>query len=154
MTHARRLVLVVVTTLAAVLIVGGTALVALDAQSRASAASGVVNELREFYAEQEGYDVGEPARLTRIVIADSLANDGPTPRLFTDEQADYRDARYGAFGGIFTYLPLQRPWAPRLVVIPIAAGAVIAVVMLLTRAAAWTPNTRRPRSRNEPNPSP
>jgi NhaP-type Na+/H+ or K+/H+ antiporter len=153
MTRARRLVLVVVTTLAAALLVGGSALVAVDAQARAAAASGVVSELREFYAEQEGYDVGEPARLTRIVVADSLANDGPTPRLFTDEQADYRDARYGAFGGIFTYLPLQRPWAPRLVVVPIAAGAVIAVVLLLTRAAAWTPTARSPRSRNQPTPS-
>jgi hypothetical protein len=135
-----------VASLAAVLLLGGGALVVVDAQSRAAAANGVVTELREFYSEQEGYDVGEPARLARLVIADSLANDGPTPVLFTNQQADYRDARYGAFGGIFTYLPLQRPWAPRLVVVPIAAGAALGVVVLLLQAAAWSPRPRRERS--------
>ncbi|RWZ68120.1 hypothetical protein ELQ92_02445 [Labedella populi] len=141
MSRVRPLVAIVVASLAAVLLVGGGALVIADANARAVAAKGVVEELREFYAEQEGYDIGEPARLARLVLADSLANDGPTPVLFTDEQADYRDARYGAFGGIFTYLPLQRPWAPRLITVPIAAGAVIGVVFLLTRAATWSPRS-------------
>jgi hypothetical protein len=135
-----------VASLAGVLLLGGAALVAADAQSRAAAANGVVSELREFYSDEEGYDVGEPSRLARLVIADSLANDGPTPVLFTDQQADYRDARYGAFGGIFTYLPLQRPWAPRIVVVPIAAGAALGVVVLLLQAAAWSPPPRRERS--------
>lgn len=146
MTRARRFVTIAMTTLAAVLLVGGGALVAVDAQARAAAAESVVTELREFYSEQEGYDVGEPRRLARLVIADSLANDGPTPVLFTDVQADYRDARYGAFGGIFTYLPLQRPWAPRLITLPIAAGAVLGVALLLARAAAWSP---RPHARRD-----
>jgi hypothetical protein len=145
-SRARRIVLIAVASLAAVLLLGGGAIVVVDAQSRAAAANGVVTELREFYSEQEGYDVGEPARLARLVIADSLANDGPTPVLFTNQQADYRDARYGAFGGIFTYLPLQRPWAPRLVVVPIAAGAALGVVVLLLQAAAWSPRPRRERS--------
>ncbi|RWZ52869.1 hypothetical protein ELQ90_02715 [Labedella phragmitis] len=144
--RSRRIVLLVVASLAVVLLLGGAALVATDARSRAAAATGVVDELREFYSGQEGYDVGEPARLARLVMADSLANDGPTPVLFTDQEADYRDARYGAFGGIFTYLPLQRPWAPRLVIVPIAAGAALGVLVVLLQAAAWSPRPRRERS--------
>lgn len=149
MTRARRIVLVVVASLAAVLLVGGGALVVADAQARAAAANRVASEVREFYAGQEGYDVVEPGQVARSVIADSLANDGPMPVLFTSEQADYLGARYGAFGGFFTYLPLQRPWAPRLVVVPLALGAVLGVVLLLSRAAAWSPAKRNPSSRDE-----
>jgi hypothetical protein len=143
-TRARRRFVRVLGALGIVLMLGGGLGVALDANARAADASAVVEELTAYYEDEEGYELGAQASVERSIIVDSIANDGPKPQLFTDSRQDYAQANYGAFGGIFSYIPLQRPWAPRLLTTPVAVGAVLLATALLIVAAGWTPRRRDP----------
>ncbi|PSL38280.1 hypothetical protein CLV49_1897 [Labedella gwakjiensis] len=142
MIRVRRRLLLALGALAVLLMVGGSALVVVDANARMAAAAQAVTDVADFYEEEQGYDVGPRAPMLRTLLADSLANDGPMPAAFTQGGDDYVNVSYGAFGGIFSIIPLQRPWAPRMLVIPIAAGGVLLMTVLLIGAAGWTPRRR------------
>lgn len=139
MTRTRRRLVASIAALGVLLMLGGTALVVADAQSRTAAAQQVVDDLVDYYATQDGYEVGSREPLLRSIVADSMANDGPLPALFTEDSGDYLSASYGAFGGIFSYIPLDRPWSARMIVAPIAVGAALLVTALLVAAAGWAP---------------
>jgi hypothetical protein len=133
-------------TLAAVavlLIALGAVLLTIDASARTASAQKLVDDLAEFYEREQGFDVGERSPILRSVIAESVANDGPLPVLSTESAADYVNASYGAFGGVFSIVPVDRPWSLRFLVVPIAVGGVLGVVVLLLRAARWTPRAER-----------
>ncbi|RUR01779.1 hypothetical protein [Labedella endophytica] len=142
MTRVRRLVVVVIAAIGVILILGGAALVVADAQSRTAAAQQVVDELVDYYATQDGYEVGNRETLLRSIVADSIANDGPLPDLATEPNRNFLGATYGAFGGVFSYIPLERPWAARLIVAPVAVGGVLLATALLVAAAGWSPRQR------------
>jgi hypothetical protein len=143
-TPARRWLLPSIAALALVLLTGGAVLAVADAHARSTAAQQVVDELVDFYATEEGYELGARDAVLRSIVADSVANDGPMPSLHTESTGDYVSARYGAFGGVYSFVPLQRPWSARLIVTPIVAGVVLLVTVLLVAASDWAPS--RPRT--------
>lgn len=148
MTRARRLLLFGLAALGALLVVVGTGGLVGDATARVAAAERVFDDISDVYEDEQGYSPGPRGVMLRGIVADSLANDGPLPILIVQDSADFPQVSYGAFGGIGSYVPLSRPWAPRLLVAPIAAGAVLLVVVLLVGAAEWTPR-RRSTARSE-----
>ena len=120
----------------------GTALVVGDENARTTAAVHVVDELTDFYQEQQGYDLGPRAPVLRSILADSVVNDGPMPTLVTRTTDEYSNASYGSFGGIFSYATLQRPWSPRMMIAPVAAGGILLIAVLLIGASGWSPRRR------------
>lgn len=147
----RRLPLLLGVLGALVFAVGGGFVVA-DANARTAAAVGVVDELTDLYDEATGYSIGSRASVLRSIVSDSIVNDGPMPVVFTESTGGYPSASYGAFGGIYSYIPLQRPWSPRMIAIPLAVGGVLAVTATLVAASRWTPRTaasRRPLAERE-----
>lgn len=142
MSRARRRLLVAVAALGVALLLGGTALVVADAHARAAAAERVVDELVDFYAAEEGYEVAARGPILRSILADSVSYDGPLPSLYTESSQDYVTARYGAFGRVFSFVPLDRPWTPRLIVTPLVAGAILLGASVLVAASASSPRTR------------
>lgn len=143
--RARGRVLAAIAALAVILVAGGGVLLVADANERVTRAVALVAELDEYYESDEaaGYDPGPAAPRIRAALTESVVNDGPMPELFTGEGEGYFDARYGAFGGLFSYSVVSRPWSPRLLTVPIAVGAVLAITVVLLRAAAWTPRPAR-----------
>jgi hypothetical protein len=141
-TRARRRFLVVLAGLGIALLVAGTVIVIGDANARTAAAVRVVDELSDFYEDEEGYQMGPRGPVLRSMVADSVANDGPMPDLVTREMDGYSSASYGAFGGIFSVVVLQRPWSPRVMIAPVAAGGVILITVLLVGASGWVPRRR------------
>lgn len=142
MSRAGRRLLIALTVLGALLVAGGAAAAVVDANARSAAAARAVDELNEYYQDEQGFDLGTRGPVLRSMLAESIANDGPMPAVFTRTADGYSSASYGAFGAIFMSDSLQRPWAPRLIVAPIAAGSVLLVTVLLIRAAGWTPRRR------------
>ena len=82
--RARRWLLRGIAALGVALILGGAVFAVADAQARAAAAQQVVDELVDFYAAEEGYEVGARSPLLRSIVADSIANDAPMPSLYTE----------------------------------------------------------------------
>ena len=143
--RGRRVLLVALAVLAVVLVVGGGVLLVADAHARTAAAVRLVDELDEVYESEDGYVAGPGGPRIRSVVTESIVNDGPIPELFTRSGDGYTEARYGAFGGV-SYVPVQRPWSPRTIVAPIAAGAAIGITLVLIGAAGWRPRGARRRA--------
>ncbi len=162
----RRLLGLVGGIAAALLVAVGLVLVFADAQDRLRAATRIAtqSEILDHAPVRTA-----PHVVARTIVVDSISLDGPIPRysivivdaagyrrtiddpgslVFVDESG-YQYVSYGAFGAMGTGspVPLPRPWIPRLVAAPLAAGLTLAIVTGAALALTWP--AARPRSSSE-----
>ncbi|PSL38281.1 hypothetical protein CLV49_1898 [Labedella gwakjiensis] len=128
----------------AALVLGGIAIVLLDARARVAVAYEQADRVAATQSVAADYtrNFWSQPHIVRDAVTESLMYDAMPVFVITGSEASV-SVGYGAFrtGNVFP-TPLV-PWSPRMVTAPLAMGGALAITVTLVAASRWSP--RRPR---------